>query len=172
MGYFTKTAPGTTEPSRLPRLSTEAITTVLDSWEAQYLVDDDGDPGGYWDGHLFFFMRAGGDQTILTVRGRWGRELGAEHLDTVARLLNEWHSERLWPKGYVQDESGSLGIYADVSTPLGAGADQAQLDDFMGCGLGTALQLFAHLDEQFPEAAAAAAAATADALAESQADAD
>ena len=158
MGLFTKTELDTRNDDSLPRLSTAAITAVLDSWQARYVVDDDGDPGGYWDGHLFFFMRAGEDHDVLTVRGRWMREVGTEHLDTVTRLLNDWHTSRIWPKAYVQVENGRLGIYGDLSTSLAHGATQPQVDELMGCGLSTTLQLFGFLDEQFPEAAAAAQA--------------
>lgn len=177
MGYFTKNEPGSASHDRLPRLSTELICAVLDSWEAHYLVDDDGDPGGFWDGHMFYFMRAGREETVLTVRARWNRTLSAEHLDAVARLLNAWHCDAIWPKGYVQVEDGALGVYGDVSVSLGEGVTQAQLDDLMGCGLATNLQLFEHLDEHFPEAAADAdaefgAASGAGPDAGSQADAD
>lgn len=166
MGLFTKTELGTPDDGALPRLSTGQITAVLDSWEARYMVDDEGDPGGYWDGHLFFFMRAGEAEDVLTVRGRWMRDLAVEHLDTVTRLLNDWHTTRIWPKAYVQVEDGRLGIYGDLSTSLAHGATQPQVDDLMGCGLSTTLQLFGFLDEHFPEAAAAAQAEDDDAAAD------
>lgn len=163
MGLFTKTETGTPDDDALPRLSTGQITAVLDSWEARYMVDDEGDPGGYWDGHLFFFMRAGEAEDVLTVRGRWMRDLGIEHLDTVTRLLNDWHTTRIWPKAYVQVEDGRLGIYGDLSTSLVHGATQPQVDDLMGCGLSTTLQLFGFLDEHFPAASAAQAEGQGDA---------
>ena len=172
MGFFTKSELGAPSPDRLPRLSTQLVTDVLDGWEAHYLVDDDGDPGGFWDGHLFFFMRAGEDHDVLTVRGRWTRDLGVEHLDAVRAVLNDWHASKIWPKGYVQEEDERLGVYGDVSVSLSAGVTPAQLDDLMGCGLATTLQLFGRLDEHFPEAAAAARAAAEAAETDPAPDAD
>jgi hypothetical protein len=156
MGFFTKTEVGTPGSGMLAPLTVDAIKTVLDSWEANYALDSDGDPGGYWDGHLFFFMRNGNNDSILSIRGRWTRDLGVEHRDEVLSLLNAWHAEKIWPKAYLQEEENGLGIYGEMSTTLGNGATPAQLDDLMGCAIGTTIQLFDHLDEHFPEAAAAA----------------
>ena len=156
MGFFTKTDVETPGTGMLAPLSLDAIKAVLDSWDANYALDADGDPGGYWDGHLFFFLRNGNSDSILSVRGRWTRQLGVEHRDEVISLLNDWHAEKIWPKAYVQEEETGLGIYGDMSTSLGNGVTQAQLDDLMGCAIGTTIQMFEHLDERFPEAAASA----------------
>ncbi len=156
MGYFTKNG---TEPAagQLAPLTREALEAVLDGWGASYAQDDDGDLGGYWDGHLFFFLRSGQESTVLTTRGRWARAVGTDQLDRVAALLNAWHDDKIWPKAYVRAEGDVLGVYGEVSTPLGGGATQAQVAELMSCGLATTLQLFDHLDEHYPEAAAAAA---------------
>jgi Putative bacterial sensory transduction regulator len=156
MGFFTKDELGASGSGMLAPLTVDAVKAVLDSWEANYAIDPDGDPGGYWDGHLFFFMRNGTDQSVLSIRGRWMRELGGEHRDEVLSLLNAWHAEKIWPKGYVQEEEKGLGIYAEMSTTLESGVTGAQLGDLMGCAIGTSIQLFEHLDEHFPEAAEAA----------------
>ena len=159
MGFFTKSELGTPSPDRLPHLSVELITDVLDSWDARYVLDNDGDPVGFWDEHLFCFMRTGADQEVFAMRGRWTRSLGVEELDTVREVLNDWHTAKIWPKAYVRTEDEGLGVYADVAITLGAGVTPAQLDDLMSFGLSTTLQLFEHLDERFPQAASAARAA-------------
>lgn len=162
MGYFTKNAIGAaTGP--LPALSQEALEAVLDGWGAHYGIDGDGDPGGYWDGHLFFFLRGGREGTVLTVRGRWNREVAADESGRVLELVNAWHDDRIWPKAYVRAEGEALGVYGEVSTALGSGVTPAQLEELMSCGLSTTLQLFDHLDEHYPEAAAAAATGDDDA---------
>lgn len=158
MGYFTKNSIGpATGP--LPALSREAIEAVLDGWGAHYGIDSDGDLGGYWDGHLFYFLRSGGDGTALTIRGRWNREIRVDERQTVLELINTWHVEKIWPKAYVRTEEEDLGVYTEVSTALGSGVTHAQLGDLMSCALSTSLQLFDLLDENFPAAAAAARAA-------------
>ena len=161
MGFFTKTEMGPIG-GPLPALRHETIEAVLDGWGASYATDGDGDLGGFWDGHLFYFLRDGREGTVLTVRGRWNRTVGPEEHDRLVGLINDWHAEKIWPKAYVRAEGEYLGVYADLSTTLGAGATQAQVDDLMSCALATSLQLFEHLDEQYPEAAAAAAAAMAE----------
>lgn len=160
MGYFTKNGAGPVAGPLAP-LTHEAVRAVLDGWGASYAVDDDGDLGGYWDGHLFFFLRGGQEGTVLTVRGRWAREVGADQVDRVAALLNAWHDDKIWPKGYARAEGDALGVYGEVSTPLGSGVTEGQLAELMSCGLATTLQMFDHLDGHYPDAAAAAAAAAA-----------
>ncbi|GEN79273.1 type III secretion system chaperone family protein [Actinotalea fermentans] len=162
MGYFTKDGGRAAAGAPTP-LTQQAIAAVLDGWDAHYAVDDDGDLGGYWDGHLFFFMLGGAEGTVLTIRGRWARTVGVDQLAPMMSLLNGWHDDKIWPKGYVRPEGEELGVYGEVSTPLGAGVTDDQLKDLVSCGLATTLQLFEHLDEHYPEAAAAAAADSDDA---------
>lgn len=159
MGYFTKNGAGAARASLAP-LTREAIEAVLDGWGASYARDDDGDVGGFWDGHLFFFLRGGEEGTVLTIRGRWGRDVGADQLGPIVALINTWHDEKVWPKGYARIEGDErLGVYGEVSTPLSSGVTPEQLNDLIGCGLATTLQLFEHIDEHYPEAVAAAEAA-------------
>lgn len=160
MGYFTKDGAGTAAGAPTP-LTQQAVAAVLDGWDASYAVDDEGDLGGYWDGHLFFFLLGGAENTVLTIRGRWAREVAPDELGRMAAVINEWHDNKIWPKGYARVEGDGLGVYGEVSTPLGAGVTPDQLKDLVSCGLATTLQLFEHLDEHYPEAAAAAAAAEA-----------
>lgn len=158
MGYFTKNgvAVGAGSPAPLTR---EAIEAVLDGWEAGYGVDGDGDVGGWWDGHLFWFLRGSAEQPVLTVRSRWNRELGTDQADRALAHVNAWHAQRIWPKAYVQAQDGRTEVHAELSVPLGSGVTHDQLDDLLRCALGTTLRLFEALDEEFPEAAAAAAEA-------------
>ena len=162
MGYFTKDGARTGTGAPTP-LTQDAIKAVLDGWDAHYAVDDEGDIGGYWDGHLFYFFQGGQEGTVLTVRGRWGRRVGSDELGPMTALLNAWHDDKIWPKAYARPEGDDLGVYGEVSTPLGAGVTGDQLKDLISCGLATTLQLFEHLDEQYPAAAAAAAEDAGDA---------
>ena len=158
MGYFTKDGAGVAAGAPTP-LTQQAVAAVLDGWDASYAYDDEGDLGGYWDGHLFFFLLGGQESTVLTVRGRWARHLDTDDLARTTAIINDWHEDKIWPKGYVRAEGDELGVYGEVSTPLGAGVTPDQLKELVSCGLATTLQFFEHLDEHFPEAAAAARAA-------------
>ena len=121
-------------------------------------MDDDGDIGGYWDGHVFYFLVLGQNGEYLQARGRWNRKVGSDQLDALNRLVNEWNATRLWPKGYVRDEDGEVGVYAEHTVDYEHGVTDQQIDLQLACSIATGLQLFEHLDEQYPEQAAAAKA--------------
>ncbi|TQL02374.1 YbjN domain-containing protein [Cellulomonas sp. SLBN-39] len=160
MGFFNK--PTATPGSALPPLSAERITACLDAREMRYGIDDDGDVGGYWDGHLFYFFRIGQDQEYLQVRGRWNRQVGLDELATVSAKVNDWNADRLWPKVYVRVEDDRLGVYAEHTVDYEHGLTDEQLDVHLACGISTALSFFEALDEAYPEQAAAAKAAEAE----------
>ncbi|WP_346774937.1 YbjN domain-containing protein [Cellulomonas sp. IC4_254] len=160
MGFFTKPDAAASVPGPQP-LSHQRIIDVLDAREMNYGVDDDGDIGGYWDGHLFYFFRLGGQQEYLQTRGRWNRRVGIDQYARVVDLVNTWNSEKLWPKGYVRAEDDVVGVYAEHTVDYEHGATDEQIDLHLACGITTALSLFEHLDEQFPAEAAAAKAAEA-----------
>ena len=157
MGFFTKPDGAAAAPEPLA-LTHQRLIDVLDAREMNYAVDDDGDVGGYWDGHLFYFFRMGGQQEYLQTRGRWNRRVGVEEYARVVDLVNTWNSEKLWPKGYVRAEDGVVGVYAEHTVDYEHGVTDEQLDLHLACGITTALSLFEHLDEQFPAEAAAAKA--------------
>lgn len=157
MGFFTKPEATGSAPTT-EALTHDRITTVLDARDMRYGVDDDGDIGGYWDGHLFYFFRLGGQQEYLQVRGRWNRKVAVEEYARVVDLVNSWNSEKLWPKGYVRAEGEVVGVYAEHTVDYEHGLTDEQLDLHLACGITTALSLFEHLDEQFPEQAAVAKA--------------
>jgi len=156
MGYFTK--PGAEQRPSLAPMAKARITERLEAQGLRYLVDDDGDAAGYWDGHLFYFFVYGDADQAFQVRGRWNRKLGTEHLDALVRLANEWNSERLWPKVFVREEDGLLGIYGELTVDYADGVADEQIDRQMNCGVATTIGVFEHLDELYPEAAAAAKA--------------
>ncbi|HEY0187145.1 MAG TPA: YbjN domain-containing protein [Cellulomonas sp.] len=157
MGFFTKPeAAGA--GARLEQLSHEQITRVLDARELGYGVDDDGDIGGFWDGHLFYFFRLGQSQEYLQVRGRWGRKIGVDQETRAVAIVNEWNAGKLWPKGYVRVEDDVLGVYAEHTVDYEHGVTDEQLDLHLACAISTGLQLFEHLDEAYPDEAEVAKA--------------
>ena len=160
MGFFTKdtSAPLPPAPPALGPLSRDRITAALDARDMQYGIDDDGDVGGYWDGHLFYFFLLGGSGEFLQTRGRWNRKVGPDQLGRLLELVNEWNATHLWPKGYVRLEDEVVGVYAEHTVDYEHGVADEQVDLQLACGISTALQLFEHLDEQYPAEAAAAKA--------------
>jgi len=160
MGFFTKptTGPSGFAAGDLAPLSAERITGYLDAHDMRYGVDDDGDIGGYWDGHLFYFFRLGQNSEYLQIRGRWNRQVAATDLDAMLRHTNAWNADRLWPKLYVRVEDDVLGVYAEHSVDYEHGLTDEQLDLHVASTFSTALAFFEHLDEAYPEQAAAAKA--------------
>lgn len=160
MGFFTKdtSVPTPSSPGTLAPLSRDRITAALDGRDMRYGIDDDGDVGGYWDGHLFYFFIMGQNDEYLQVRGRWNRQVDVAELPAVLAIVNEWNASHLWPKGYVRAEDEVVGVYAEHTVDYEHGVADAQVDLQLACGISTALQLFEHLDEAYPAQAAAAKA--------------
>jgi len=156
MGYFT--TPEDAAGPAIEALSHQRIIDVLDSLEMRHGVDDDGDIGGYWGGHLFFFFRMGRSQEYLQVRGRWNRTVGVDRFAEVVDLVNAWNAEKLWPKGYVRREDEVVGVYAEHTVDYYHGVTNEQIDLHLACGITTALSLFERLDEAYPAEAAIAKA--------------
>ncbi len=163
MGFFTKPDAAPTASAPQP-LTHQRVTDCMDARGLHYGVDDEGDIGGYWDGHLFYFLRMGQSEEYLQVRGRWNRVVAGDQLARVMALVNQWNADRLWPKGYVRPEGGDgqpevVGVYAEHTVDYEHGLTDEQLDQHLACGISTALQLFEHLDEAYPAEAATAKAA-------------
>ncbi|WP_223304905.1 YbjN domain-containing protein [Cellulomonas sp. B6] len=157
MGFFTKDTSVPTPPALGP-LSRDRVTAALDARDMRYAIDDDGDVGGYWDGHLFYFFIMGQSGEYLQTRGRWNRKVGIDQLQAVTEIVNEWNASRLWPKGYVRAEDEVVGVYAEHTVDYEHGVSDQQIDLQLACGISTGLQLFEHLDEKYPAEAAAARA--------------
>ncbi|WP_051681696.1 YbjN domain-containing protein [Cellulomonas sp. HZM] len=157
----------TFDPAALPDLgpvpdlapvSRDRVAARLDARGYNYGIDDDGDIGGRWDDHVFFFLLMGSKKEYLQVRGRWARTLPASELGQVLVAANEWASSRIWPKIYVNVEDGNLGIYAEHAVDYEYGVTDGQLDLHLGCAISTSLAFFEALDARYPQEVAAAKA--------------
>ena len=165
MGFFTKDVSGTPQQLLEP-LSRDRIKTVLDARGLNYGVDDDGDVGGYWDGHLFYFFVLGQSDEYLQVRSRWNRQVGAQEQAALQDAVNAWNADRLWPKAYVRVEDGVPAVYAEHTVDYEHGVTDQQIDLHLMCAISTSLKLYEQLDEAYPAAAAQAQAELAAAQAE------
>ena len=162
MGFFTKDTSAVPTPPTLAPLSRDRVTAALDGRDMRYGIDDDGDVGGYWDGHLFYFFIMGQNEEYLQVRGRWNRKVAVDQATPLLELVNEWNASHLWPKGYVRVEDDVVGVYVEHTVDYEHGLSDQQADLHLACGISTGLQLFEHLDEQYPAAAEAAKAQQAE----------
>lgn len=123
-------------------LTNELIGAVLDARGYHYAVDDDGDVGGTWDDHLVYFFRLGQDQDVLQIRITASRQFTVDDVARLYAFANEWNRERLWPKAYVHvSDTGGAVVCGETLVHLAAGVSFNQLDQFVGCGLASGLQM-------------------------------
>jgi len=137
------------EPPRI--VTRDRVADYLLGRGYRFVIDDDGDLTGTWDGSRFWFLLLGEHQEIVQVRGRWHRTLPLEQRRAVTLALNDWNRDRIWPKAYVREEEGQLALYSEVSSDLEVGATDQQLAQLIACGLGTGVQMFSALDSVLPQ---------------------
>ena len=135
---------------RTAPVTRDRIATYLLSRGYRFLLDDDGDLTGTWDGSRFWFLLLGEHDEILQIRGRWHRTLPTSRRTAVLLAANDWNRERIWPKVYVREEDGELALYSEVSVDLEHGVTSSQLAQLIACGLGTGVQMFTVLDNLLP----------------------
>jgi Putative bacterial sensory transduction regulator len=145
-----KTAAPLPARERATPLTRDRIAAYLLSRGYRFLLDDDGDLTGTWDGSRFWFLLLGEHAEVLQVRGRWHRTLPTSRRTSVLLAANDWNRERIWPKVYVREEDGELALYSEVSVDLENGVTATQLAQLIACGLGTGVQMFTVLDTLLP----------------------
>ena len=164
-GWLLRVLGGLPKPTKRPTpddeppapLTRERIADYLVARGYRFVVDDDGDLTGTWDGSRFWFLLLGEQQEILQVRGQWHREVAIERLEEVLDVCNEWNADRIWPKAYVRvRDNGRVHVVSEVATDLEHGATDAQLSQMLFCGLSTGSMFFDALDERYPDPAGVA----------------
>ncbi|WP_076465992.1 YbjN domain-containing protein [Actinomyces mediterranea] len=153
MGWFNKKQPSEPSPVALDEvrpISTERMALLFDTEGWHWRIDDDGDLGGMWDGSMFYFRLTGKDKEVLNIvsfmKGTYPRELRSDLLNHI----EDWHRTKLWPKGYFREVPGDrLQVMAEVNVDYEHGATDAQLMQNFRCALGTTLQFFTSITEQF-----------------------
>ncbi|MDR0416122.1 MAG: YbjN domain-containing protein [Propionibacteriaceae bacterium] len=154
MGYFTK-PDGSLLAADVAPLSNGRIQACLDSHEWHYRIDADGDIGGWWDGHWFYFFIRGAEREIFFVQARWDRHLPETTLDELVQRVNVWNSEHLWPKLAARAPDGKAIVVASFGVNYTHGLTDAQLDEHLRCAIATSIEAFNWLDEFYPAEAAA-----------------
>lgn len=150
MAFFSKPQEPPPPAGGVAPLTRDRIENVLKARDYRYFIDSDGDLGGSWDGHMFYFFRYGEDLEILQIRGRWSRELPASFEPQVLAIINAWHTDRIWPKCYTVVTDDSLAVYTEFSIDLEPGVTDEQLQFLISVGISPACGFFDHLDEKFP----------------------
>jgi hypothetical protein len=155
VGYFTK-PDGSLLSTEVTPLSNERIQTCLDSHDWHYRIDGDGDIGGWWDGHWFYFFVRGPEREILFVQGRWDRSLQASQLDELIHQVNTWNCDHLWPKLAALERDDNVIALASFGVNYAHGLTDAQLDEHLRGAIATSIEAFNWLDELHPVEAALA----------------
>jgi len=152
MGYFATPAQVSAAPGRATPLTLERITTALDSQGWRYATDEDGQVYGGWDGHNFYFLRMGRNETMLMVRGRWEARLPLGMDNSVLPVLNDWHQEYFFPKAFLVDfpDDGNSRVFTEVTIDCAHGITDDQLLTHIHAGIDMSLALFKKLNEAFP----------------------
>ncbi|TQL04482.1 YbjN domain-containing protein [Cellulomonas sp. SLBN-39] len=157
-GWLLRVLGGLPKPAKDPHpddepprpLTRDRVGEYLLARGYRFVVDEDGDLTGTWDGSRFWFLLLGDQHEILQVRGRWHRTVPLAQRAALALAVNDWNRERIWPKAYLREEEGTLALYSEVSADLEPGVTDVQLAQLLACGLGTGVQLFAALEQILP----------------------
>ncbi|ROT32812.1 YbjN domain-containing protein [Micromonospora sp. HM5-17] len=151
----TDPAEGGGRPQRLHPLSNELIASVLESRGYTYYTDEDGDLVGRWDDSVIYFFRLGAAGELLQIRTIAGTSFDIDDVPRLYAFCNSWNRDRFWPKAFVHvDDDGSARVCGEVVTDLEHGVTPAQLDQLLGCGISTGVQMSAAVAKLRPEGAA------------------
>lgn len=146
-------SPTTSDPELFPTpMTSERIAQILRADGAHFGVDDDGDCIGFWQLRMFLFVLYGETPAFLQIRGTWSREASIERLDEILDFINDWNTERIWPKAYARvRDDGAVSVSAEVAVDLEKGGNDAQIRQVIRCGLASGTSFFDALDERYPD---------------------
>jgi hypothetical protein len=126
------------------------IEQVLRDQGWHYSIDSDGDVGGIWDDNLFYFIVQGQSDSILYIRGGWHHSLKIEQRTEAREVLDQWHLDCLWPKGYTRvDDDGEVRIHGEHVTRWESGVTYEQLTETIRYSISAVLQMFEELEQHF-----------------------
>ena len=120
----------------------ELIKSVLDARDYTYMVDEDGDVLGNFQGNLVYFFQIGEQREMLQVRAMVQHVFGMEDVVRLYEFCNAWNHDRLWPKAYVHTaDDGAVRVVGEVVGDWERGVTPEQLDQVMICGIATGCEL-------------------------------
>ena len=123
-------------------LTHELIKSVLEARDYAYMVDEDGDVLGNFQGNLVYFFQIGEQREMLQVRAMVQHVFGMEDVLRLYEFCNAWNHDRLWPKAYVHTaDDGAVRVVGEVAADWERGVTPEQLDQVMICGIATGCEL-------------------------------
>ena len=131
------------------RVTRDRVGACLTFNDYRFTIDNDGDLSSLLDGNPLWFMLMGATKEILQVRGRSSAPIASTNRIAVLRTANDWNRDRIWPKVYVRDADGALGIFTELSVDLTGGVTDAQLIQHLSCAIATAGLAFKAISEAF-----------------------
>jgi hypothetical protein len=154
------------------------VANHLDTRKIEYDIDDDGDfrfglSLNETDevGMVVFLSAEGPNEDMLAVRSIGMSVIPQEACMQVVLACNQWNGERRYPKAalvIVPIEGAPEGtpqqagqVHLSCYFPLGAGATQPLVDDFISETIGSAMQFWAWLPEHLQQMAQQADASSA-----------
>src|SRR5690349_17619522 len=91
------------------------ITAALDQRGFTYVVDEDGDVAGNFQGNLVYFFRIGERKEMLQVRTMVQHVFAMSEVARLYEFCNAWNHDRLWPKAYTHvSDDGTVAVIGEV----------------------------------------------------------
>ena len=153
MGWFTRRGgnPAASTVDTVRPLAQDRHTRILDAQGWHWVIDEDGDLGGNWEGNRFYFLLSGTHQEVLQVQGFLRERLPSRDLDALRLFIEDWHRDHYWPTcSYRVDESSDTVMFSAAhSIDHEPGATDAQLLQQIRCALGTCTQVFEAVRDTF-----------------------
>lgn len=88
----------------------------------------------------------------MCVRGFWRGKLEESDYVKALEVCNEWNSEKIWPKTYLErDSEGRIRVNAELNVDYEHGLTDDQLRQHLVCAINTSMTFFEHVNETFPE---------------------
>jgi hypothetical protein len=123
-------------------LTQDMITDALTARGFHFIIDEDGDIAGNFQGNLIYFFRLGENREMLQIRALVQHVFGMDDVLRLYEFCNAWNHDQLWPKAYVHvNDDGTVNVIGEVVADWEHGVTAEQLDQVVICGVATGCQL-------------------------------
>lgn len=130
-------------------ITQDRVKKIFDSQGWRWFVDNEGDLGGMWNLHTFYFRFLSPEKDVFQVYGVLNREISIDRLEEVRAFLMDWHLRKFWPKcEYRITDDGQIRVQAENSVHWEYGATDAQILQQINCGIATTTDFFDKMIER------------------------
>ncbi len=137
---------------KIEPLSARRIANALDGLGISYGTDPDGDLYAQWDGMRVWFLVAGTESNILRIMAGWTVRPPMRMLPALLPVINNWNATQRYPVAVVETLNDDLlQVLGDLNIDLTFGCTDQFLTRQIGLHVGTSIELFKHLANEFPE---------------------